>query len=130
LSVDVGIVSDPEASPYWADFKAFLGPAAARGGLDTLIGENELLWGVLAENEAIGAATARLIDGGKVAEVVLVGGRDFRRWIRELDDAIGRAARDAGATSMLATGRKGWARVLGWQLTGREGEMCRYERAL
>lgn len=130
MSLEVGIVPDPEASPYWADFKAFLAPAAARGGLDALIGENELLWAVFEAGRPIAAATARLIDGGKTAEVILVGGTGHRKWLKQLDDAIGRAAKDAGATTMLATGRRGWARVLGWQLTGSEAGFYRYERAL
>lgn len=65
-------------------------------------------------DECIACATAWL-GADKVVEVKLVGGRDYTRWIGLLDEKIGAAAKDAGATALVAFGRKGWARVLkGW----------------
>ena len=79
--------------------------------------------------ELIAAANVRrTVDG--IAEVVLVGGTRFREWLRPLDDTIGKWARDEGCTALRAFGRKGWAKVLGWQVIGRESGMVGYERAL
>jgi hypothetical protein len=50
-------------------------------------------------------------------EVKLIGGRDHRRWLGELDKAIGAAAAEAGATRMIGIGRAGWAKIsgaIGW----------------
>jgi hypothetical protein len=122
----IGLIDGP---PYLEPAKAYLEPARIRGGLPDLIGEHELLWGVLDGSGLIAAATARLtVDD--VCEVVLVGGRDHGRWLHELDEAIGRAAADAGALRMRAYGRRGWARVLGWNVLGEQDGFTAYERAL
>jgi hypothetical protein len=128
----IGIIPNPEASSHWTDFKAFLAPAAKRGQLDTLIGPHELLWAVFDGQRPIAAATARLTEDN-VAEVILVGGSDHRAWIAELDDLIGRAARDAGATCLRAYGRKGWIKTLkaqGWAVMGEADGLVMYERTL
>lgn len=89
-------------------------PARCRGGFGTVLEPDELLFAVMDEGECIAAATAWL-GADKVVEVKLVGGRDYRRWLNALDEKIGAAAKDAGATSLVAFGRAGWARVLeGW----------------
>jgi hypothetical protein len=128
--LEIGIVPDPEQTPCWSRFKAFLEPAKARGGLDTLLGPHELLWAVFEAGRPIAAATARWIPSERVVEVVLVGGEGFRKWLKPLDDMIGRWARDEGAVALRAYGRSGWARVLGWMVIGREGDFTAYERGL
>lgn len=127
--LEIGIVPDPELTPCWSRFKAFLEPARVRGGLDSLIGPHELLWGVFEAGRPIAAATARLTTD-KTVEVILVGGSGFRKWLKPLDMRIGAWARDEGATSLHAIGRAGWARVLGWKVIGREGDFTTYERDL
>ena len=125
-------VADPERSEHWPEFKAFLEPARVRGGCDTLIGPNEVLWAVLDGNKAIGAATARLLVDD-TAEVVLVGGVRHREWIKELDDRIGAAAAEAGATHLRAYGRRGWLKSLcanGWERKGQRDGFVAYEREL
>jgi hypothetical protein len=65
----------------------------------------------------LAVATAWLSPDGYV-EVKLVGGRDHRRWLSELDRRIGAAAREAGATRLVAFGRAGWTKILrayGWE---------------
>lgn len=127
--IEIGIVPDPEQTPCWADFKAFLEPARLRGRLPTILGPHELLWGIFEAGKPIAAATARVtID--KTVEVILVGGSGFRKWLKPLDLKIGAWARDEGATSLRAFGRAGWARVLGWEVIGREGDFTAYERDL
>jgi hypothetical protein len=82
-------------------------------------------------NELIGCATAWLGDG--FVEVKLVGGRDYRRWIRELDTMIGAAASEAGATMLTAMGRRGWVKALcalGWAVIGEVDGMTVYRREL
>lgn len=82
-------------------------------------------------DELIGCATAWL--QGELCEVKLVGGRDHRRWIAELDDMIGAAASEAGATMLTAMGRRGWVkalRALGWDVLGEADGMTVYRREL
>lgn len=129
MSLEIGVVPEPESSEHWEALQAFLRPAADRGGLDSLLDENELLWAVLEENRPIAAATARLLTDG-TCEVALVGGIDHRKWLKPLDDAIGRAAREAGALRLRAYGRRGWARVLGWKVLGEREGFTGYERDL
>jgi hypothetical protein len=105
--VIIGIVAADH--PDWPAIKAFLEPAAKRGGVP-ILEEHELIWAIY-DPDLIGAATARItVDG--FGEVILVGGRDHRRWIHALDEAIGNEMRTAGMKSVRAYGRKGWVKVL------------------
>lgn len=119
-------------NPYWDDFKRFLEPARARGGLDTILAPDELLWGVCVAGKPVGAATTRLtVDD--VSEVVLVGGCDHRLWIKRLDDAIADLSRASGATAMRAYGRRGWIKTLrvnGWRVIGERDGFVGYEKVL
>jgi hypothetical protein len=98
-----------------------------------LIPEYHLLWVVLDGDELLAAATARLTEDGR-CEVPLIGGRDFKRWLKPLDDVIGAAAAEAGATRMTAFGRRGWARELqrhGWAVLSEDADgFCTYAREL
>jgi len=126
--VIVGIIPEPERHPDWPAIKAFLEPAAKRGGVPVLE-PDELVWAVYAP-ELVGAATARLTTD-RFGEVILVGGCRHRAWIHELDELIGRWMRDEGMRSVRAYGRKGWVRVLkGWKVIGNEGDATGYERQL
>lgn len=128
----IGRIADPESTIWWSDFKAFLGPAQVRGGVDTLLGPNELLWGVFEAGAPIAAATARLLEDGS-AEVILVGGSAHEKWLSELDHSIGAAAAEAGATHLVACGRRGWLRklrALGWASVGERDGFVAYRRKL
>lgn len=125
----IGILADPESHPRWPQLREFLLPAADRGDLQVLLGPHELLWTVWYYGEPVAAATTRLTVED-VVEIVLVGGRGFRSWLKPLDNMIGRWARDEGATCMRAFGRAGWAKVLGWKVIGRAGSFTAYERGL
>jgi hypothetical protein len=107
-----------------------LEPARAMGGEPELLGWNEVVWAVLDGDDLLAAATARLTQDGD-CEVILVGGRDHKRWLEELDQKIGAAAREAGATRLTAYGRLGWAKSLkaiGWD-TVRRGRQASHVRA-
>lgn len=112
----IGSVPNPREWHLWPQAEAFLEPARKLGGFDSVIDPDEALWAVMDDGELLGCATAWL--QGELCEVKLVGGRDYRRWIAELDNIIGRAAREAGASRLTAYGRGGWTRVLaaqGWE---------------
>ena len=111
-----GAVADPLKWDRWPEAEALLEPARARGGFPSCLEPDEVLFVVLDGDELLAAATAWLSTEGYV-EVKLVGGRDYRRWLGELNDRIGSDARVAGATRMIAIGRRGWAKALahiGW----------------
>jgi hypothetical protein len=68
-------------------------------------------------NDLLAVATAWL-STERYVEVKLIGGRDHRRWLKELDDKIGAEAAQAGAALMIGIGRAGWAKSLkriGWE---------------
>jgi hypothetical protein len=115
------VVPNPTSWERWEEAKALLEPARARGDFEDVIEPDEALFVVMEGDELLAAATAWLgtdnATGEKRVEVKLIGGRDHHRWIGELDEAIGAAAREAGATRMVAIGRRGWLRSiapLGW----------------
>jgi hypothetical protein len=79
------------------------------------------VFAVLDGDELLAVATAWFDVGRKLVEVKLVGGRDHRRWLKNLDNMIGAMARDAGATRLIAIGRLGWLKKLqaiGWAKLG------------
>lgn len=124
----VGVIDDPTNSPCWEEAKTFLEPAAKLGNCPVL-GDKHLLWIVAHDGKLVGAATTRVTLDGH-AEVLLVGGRNFRVWLHHLDVAIGQWARDEGMTALRAYGRAGWKRVLGWGCLGESEGSTVYERRL
>jgi hypothetical protein len=112
----VGAVADPLQWDRWPEAEALLEPARARGDFPSCLDPDEALFVVLDGDEMLAAATAWL-STDRFVEVKLVGGRDYRRWLSELNEAIGAAARQAGAVRMVAIGRRGWSKDLkrlGW----------------
>jgi hypothetical protein len=72
---------------------------------------------VLDGDDLLAAATAWL-SADKFVEVKLIGGRDHRRWLAQLDERVGAEARAAGATRLIGIGRLGWGKALsrlGWE---------------
>lgn len=126
--MNIGIVPDPLNHPDWQAIKAFLEPAAIRGGMP-VYRDTWAVWAVY-DGGLTGAATAHLAEGGW-GEVVLVGGVNARRWIKELDDRIAAWLRDEGMSTVRAFGRKGWARLLkGWRVVGQVNGLTVFERSI
>ncbi len=128
----IGIIADPLSHPDWPQMEAYLNLAAKIVGADgQKLDPMHMVWAVYDGPVLMAATTARLTFAG-FGEVVLVGGKDHRLWIKPLDEMIGRWMRDEGMASMRAYGRKGWARVLtDWEVCGvREDGLTIYERAL
>jgi hypothetical protein len=112
----IGAVSDPRLWDRWPEAEALLEPARARGDFPSVLDDDEILFVVLDGDELLACATAWL-STDRYVEVKLIGGRDYRRWLGELDKVIGAAARQAGAVRMIGIGRAGWSRILqrnGW----------------
>jgi hypothetical protein len=131
----IGAVSDPLNWDRWPEAERLLEPARARGDFPACIEPDEALYVVLDGDELLAAATAWMgtSEGETYVEVKLVGGRDFRRWVKELDERIGGDARDAGATRLIAIGRAGWTKslkALGWDRIGAAEDHWIYSRAL
>lgn len=128
----VGVVADPQNWTLWEQAKAFLEPARARGDFPSVIEPDEELFAVLDGDELLAVATAWFDVGEKRVEVKLVGGRDHRLWLADLNDCIGAAAAEAGATRMVAIGRAGWRKslsALGWEQFGEvDGKTLIYSR--
>jgi hypothetical protein len=130
--VRIGVVPDPQGWDRWEEAKAYLEPARARGDFETVWEPDELLWAVLDGNELLACATAWLSTDG-FAEVKLVGGRDHHRWLKPLDGEIGRSAREAGASRLIAWGRAGWIKslgALGWEASKMADGAVAYSREL
>lgn len=128
----IGAVSDPLLWDRWPEAEALLEPARARGDFPSVIEPDEALYVVLDGDDLIGCATAWLSTQGYV-EVKLIGGRDHRRWLGELDRVIGAAAAEAGATRMIGIGRRGWAKELkrlGWAQSRKIEDHWLFEREL
>lgn len=129
--MNIGIVPDPVNQPDWPAIKAFLEPAAKRGGVPVLE-KDEVVWSIYDETGLIGAVTARVtLDG--FGEIVLVGGRDRKKWLAGLDRLLGKWLAREGMKSMRAYGRIGWRReleALGWRVIGLEGKNMGFERVL
>ena len=118
--LEVGFVPDPENWGRWEEAKALLEPARARGDFATVWESDEVMCAVMDGDELLAVATAWL-STERFVEVKLVGGRDHRRWLSELDKVLGAAAREAGAERMVAIGRAGWLKsiaALGWAKVG------------
>jgi hypothetical protein len=130
--LNIGFVPDPLNWDRWPEAEALLEPARKRGDFASCIEPDEVLWAVMDGDELLACATAWLAKGHYV-EVKLVGGRDHSRWLGELDDRIGAAAAEAGATRMVAIGRRGWLKSLkrlGWVKHGEIEDQAIYAREL
>lgn len=128
----VGAVGDPLKWDRWPEAESLLEPARQRGDFATCIEPDEALYVVMDGDDLLAAATAWLSTDGFV-EVKLVGGRDYHRWLGELNERIGDAARAAGATELRAWGRRGWAKTLsamGWAAFPIDSETNGYVKRL
>jgi hypothetical protein len=129
--LNIGAVLDPQGWCRWEEAKALLEPARELGGQDSVHSPDQALWIVLDGTEMLAACTARITEVG--CEVILVGGREHRRWLGELSEELGAAAKEAGAKRMVAIGRRGWLKSLlrlGWAKHGETGDMTVYTREL
>jgi hypothetical protein len=130
--VVIGAIPNPQGWERWEEAKAYLEPARQRGSFEDVIEADEALYVVLDGDELLACATAWL-STERYVEVKLVGGRDRHRWLSELNDTIGRDARGAGATRLIAIGRRGWLRELrrlGWDSIGETDDQLVYARGL
>jgi hypothetical protein len=131
--MNIGYVPSPREWSRWPEALALLEPAAALADEKMeILPPGHLLWAVMDGDELMAVATARL-TADKRCEVPLIGGRDHKRWLSELDRRIGAAAAEAGATHMTAFGRSGWRRalrLLGWAVCSEEAGFCTYAREL
>lgn len=118
--MQIGWVPNPREWERWPEAEALLFPAAKLGGFKDVLEGNEILWAAIEDGELLAAVTAWL-SVEKYVEVKLVGGRHRHRWLTQMDKVIGEAAREAGATRLIAIGRRGWLRelrALGWDKVG------------
>lgn len=129
--MDILVVPNPRTWEHWEQAKAFLEPAARQGGFTEVLEPDEELFAVV-DGELLAVATAWFAVDERFVEVKLVGGRDHRRWLTALDEKIGACAKEAGATSLRAFGRRGWTRFLranGWEASELDGSTA-YVRLL
>ena len=131
--MQIGVVPAPLEWELWPQAKAYLDPARLQGGFADCIEPDEELFAVLDGDELLAVATAWFNCDLNMVEIKLVGGREHRRWLKALDEAIGRAAKVAGATALCAWGRKGWTKrlsVMGWAVTKLDDGSYGYRRTL
>lgn len=115
--MNIGCVPSPREWVRWPEAEALLEPARKLAdNMDTVLDDGELLWAVMDGDDLVAAATTRMTTDNHW-EVLLVGGRYYRRWIEQLDAMFGAVAAEAGATRLMAFGRAGWRKALsalGW----------------
>lgn len=131
MRLAIGIWPQVETTRAWPQVEALLLPAAIAGGEVIEVGAGWHVWTVHDGPSLIGAANVRRCDG-RTVDVVLVGGRDCRRWIGALDERIGDWAWREGADALTARGRAGWGPILarrGWRAAP-AGRAVHYERRL
>jgi hypothetical protein len=117
----IGMIANPLTWDRWPEARILLHPALMMSDEDwpaveaALSSNGHQLWAVMEGGDLLAAAVTRvaLARGGEVAEVYLVGGHDFKRWIAELDATIEQSARQIGCIGMRAYGREGWRKTLG-----------------
>lgn len=130
--MEIGVVPNPRHWERWGEAEAMLEPARERGGFASVLEPDEILWAVIDGDDLLACATAWLSAEGYV-EVKLIGGRDHRRWLRQLDRKIGAAAAEAGATRLVGMGRAGWwktIRAMGWEKHGESDGNTVFSRRL
>jgi hypothetical protein len=128
VNVQVAAGGLPTANAPYLCYVTIRGKAGASPGAISL----QMACETAAANMCFACATAWLSRKGYV-EVKLVGGRDRRKWLGELDRRIGAAAAEAGATRLTAIGRRGWLRELkrlGWEGIGTVDGSTVYQRQL
>ncbi len=130
--LDIGFVPNPQEWDRWPEAEAMLEFARNRDpDRKAILRPHFTVWAVMDGDDLLAAATARLTVENE-CEVVLVAGVDHRRWLKELDQKLGAAAAEAGATHISAIGRVGWRKALaalGWASEG-DGRVRTYRRAL
>ncbi len=125
----IGTYPDAQESKDWPAIEALLRPAAERGGITIEQGPAWTVWTVHRDGELIAAANVRrTVD--REAEVTLIGGKGFREWLKPLDEMIGRWANQEGCKRLIACGRRGWTKHLGWRIVGQERGVASFERDL
>lgn len=130
--MQVGAVADPLNWDRWPEAEALLEPARARGDFARCLDPDEALFVAIEDGELLAAITAWLSTEG-YCEVKLIGGRDHRRWLKQMDETIGAAAKSAGASRLIGIGRKGWGKALrrlGWEQIGAVEDHFLFARAL
>ena len=130
--MQITAIPDPRNWERWDEAEALLEPARARGDFASVLDDDEALFVAIDDGELLAAITAWLSTEG-YAEVKLIGGRDHHRWLAQMDDMIGRLAREAGAERLIGIGRVGWAKSLkrmGWERIGAVDDHWLFERKL
>lgn len=128
MSLEIGIVPNPEQHRDWQKIEAFLRPAADLAGAPVLE-PWELVWAVY-DGELLAAATARLTEIG-YGEIILCGGRDAHLWAEPLAARMCEWFRAEGMVAGRIYGRKGWRRLLkDWSVIGEQNGVTGFERVL
>lgn len=128
----VSTLPEPERHPLWPDIYRLLQRAAARFGSPHVWEAEDLLWIVVDGRQIVAVLSARLLEDG-TAEIVNAAGHRAAEWVPLIDARLCEWARAAGARAMRCRGRKGWGRLsrgLGWDVTGREGAVVIFEKAM
>jgi hypothetical protein len=117
----VSLVACPLVDSVWPFVTYGLEHACMKGGGD--IG-SDYLWGlcrsggaylfVVADGEHVIGASVWNFEkwsSGRKFRCLAAYGQDRDNWLEQMRDLVRKAARDGGATALVADGRLGWARV-------------------
>ena len=95
------------------------------------------LWAVFDRNKPVASIVTLLrrhtTSGSLDCRIWLVGGERLNCWVADFLNILIPWARQAGCTTLSASGRKGWARLgakLGWERDGEEAGMPAWKVAI
>jgi len=121
-------VPPEEIEEAWSIAAPLLAPAIEMGeemsleqALEHCHTRNMQLWLVAEDdNTLLGVFTTRLVEveNAKHCYVMHLGGKDMRKWGKEVTDLLAEWAKEAGCTKLLSQGRKGTERMykdFGWE---------------
>lgn len=125
----VAALTPAQAAEAWPHIRTYIEEALKAGALARAYEPTDILAHVLTDpswrlwiaidGQAIAAAIVTRIhqyDRCRTLNVLLVGGREMRLWLKQAMEATEQYARSIGCVAMEGGMRKGWAKVAGYKV--------------
>ena len=120
--IATGIVPKDAIADIWPTVAPLLSPAIDRAGdrmsmetvREALSGNTHLLWIATEGDEVLAACVTRsaLYPLKKMLVVESLGGRQMKRWLKNMNDTLTRYAKETDHDGLELYGRTGWVKAL------------------